>query len=164
MKRKWIVAAALTVAATVLAASATKYVKRPANLRAEPKTSADEVGKLATGVEATVLEKKGLWYKIQAGGKEGWVHRSRLTRKKPSKGAIAEGKTLAAGDIQATRVKTSASVRGLAPKAASYAKSKGISARAIADTDRITEYKIASADLEQFMKQGRLGEYSEGGG
>ena len=163
MKHKWILLGVLAAAATVLAASARKYVKRPANLRAEPSASSAEVGDLATGAEVTVLEKKGSFYKVQAGSLAGWVHRSRLTTRKPSRAAIAEGKKMGTGGIQAVRLDTSASVRGLTPKAANYASVKGTSQQAIDDTDRLTEYTIASADLDQFMRQGNSGEYSEGG-
>ena len=161
-KRKLIVAAALLAATVVFAAGKTLYVKRVAKLRAAAKASSASVGKLAAGTQVTVLEQAKSWRRIRGGSVEGWVHKSRLTRKKPSREAVADAKAMETGDIQAVRVSASASIRGLTPKAKAYADSKGITQDVQDSVDRITAFQIKPAALEAFMAQGKLGEYSEG--
>ena len=43
------------------------------NVRVEPSTAGDPVGRLATGAEAEVLEDRGEWTRVRFPGGEGWV-------------------------------------------------------------------------------------------
>ncbi len=162
MKGLWM-AAAVVAAAWAVSASAAEYARRPAALHAKPSASSPKVGQLATGARVTVLKKKGSWRKVKVGAMEGWVHRSRLTRRKPSRDVIAETKALNTGDVRVVRVETTASVRGLTPSAKAYAAAKGISADAQNSVDRLTAFHVAPSELDAFMKEGKLGVYSEGG-
>ncbi len=49
------------------------------NLRAEPSTDGEVVGKLERGSRVTVLEPAGAWYRVAAGDLEGFVHGDWLT-------------------------------------------------------------------------------------
>ncbi len=49
------------------------------NLREEPSTSSAILGKLARGTRVEVLEPAGAWYRVDAGGLEGFVHGDWLT-------------------------------------------------------------------------------------
>ena len=69
---------------------------------------------------------------------------------------------MATADYTVVRAETSASIRGLTPEAEDYAKQKGVSDDARKAVDRLTAYQVEKAALDAFMKQGKLGEYSEG--
>ncbi len=165
MKRKWIVAAALAVASTALAAGTVQWIRRPAKLHAGGSASAPVVGRAKVGDRAFVLERAGAWRKVSVGGRQGWVHRSRLTKRKPSRDTIAEGNVLAPGDLQVARMDSAAGIRGLQPEAQQYAAAKGITQNVQDSVDRLDAFckTIRSAELQAFMKSGKLGEYSGGG-
>jgi len=165
VKLKWIAAAALAVASTALAAGGMQWIRRPAKLHADRSASAPVVGRARVGDRAIVLERAGSWRKVSVGGSRGWVHRSRLTKRKPSRDTVAEGNVLATGDLQVARMDSAAGIRGLQPEAKQYAAYKGITQDVQDSVDRLDALSktIRSAELQAFMKSGKLGEYSGGG-
>ena len=162
IKRKSLIVGALLAATTALCASgSTMYLRRAAKLRAAKKASAKVVAKLSRSDEVTVIRKSGSWRQVTtADGAKGWVHKSRLTKKKPKKAGSA--KTVASADYQATRVETSASIRGLSPEAKQYAVRKAVPEEAQKAVDKLIKYNIEPTALNQFMKDGHLGEYCQG--
>lgn len=66
----WVPASSLTAAP----ASTTKTTTAALNLRAAPSTTAKVVVVLAKGTKVKVTESKGVWRKVTAGSRTGWVH------------------------------------------------------------------------------------------
>ncbi len=62
----------LGLAGGALAADAARMI-RQSELRAQPYSDASVVSSLSAGAGVSVQERKGGWYKVQAGGSTGWV-------------------------------------------------------------------------------------------
>lgn len=65
----------------------------------------------------------------------------------------------AGGDASATTA--SAGARGLDKASEGYADRAGVSARDREVVDRMTAYQIPDQDVEEFMREGGLGEYAK---
>lgn len=52
-----------------------------ARLMRSPRFFGPAVTELKRGVKVTFIQKKGSWYLVQAGGKRGWVHKNRVSKK-----------------------------------------------------------------------------------
>jgi hypothetical protein len=142
----------------------TLYVQaKTAQLRAG-KTSLDPVlANVRYGEAVDVLSRDGNWTEVKtAGGAKGWIFSSKLSQTKPSGGSdqLARlGQSMRSGDASATTA--SAGARGLDKASEGYADRAGISQRDRDAVDRMTGYQIPDEDVEQFLKEGGLGEYAK---
>ena len=162
MKPKALTAGALLAAlAVVYAAPGTEYVRTSAKLRSDKRNSATVIRSLGRGTAVSVLRKSGSWRQVRVTtlGAQGWLHKSRLTRRKP-KGGSDDRQAVA--DARATRLSVGASIRGLKPEAEGYANAKAIGNQERQWVNQLIAYRIDPASLDGFMRDGKLGEYSEG--
>jgi len=150
---------------TGVALADTVYVQaKNAKLRAG-KTSLDPViADLKFGDALEVFRKEGNWLEVQtAAGKKGWLFAGKTT---PTKPAGSEDDALAmlgksfrrteAGDVTA-----SAGARGLDKVSEGYANRVGITQQHRDAIDRMAGYRINDQEVEDFLKQGGLGEYAK---
>ena len=169
MKRqpRWALWAA-TVIVTVgvfsgIALAETVFVQaKTAKLRAG-KTSLDRVvADLKYGEVLEVLKKEGDWLEVStAAGVRGWIFANKTMATKPSSGdeALAKlGKSFRRRE--ASDVTASAGARGLDKASETYANKAGITQQDRDTVDRMTAYQIADQEVEDFLKEGRLGEYA----
>ena len=147
-----------------LAWAETLYIQaKTAQLRAG-KTSLDSVvGNVRYGEAVEVLSRDGNWTEVKtAGGTKGWVFSSKLSQSKPSGGndTLARlGQNMRSGDASA--VTASAGARGLDKASEGYADRAGISPRDRQAVDRMNAYQLADEEVEEFLKEGGLGEYAK---
>jgi uncharacterized protein YgiM (DUF1202 family) len=167
MGRRLAVLIAMVVASWMLTdfASAEKvYVQaKTAQLRAG-KTSLDKVtADVRFGDELDVLKREGNWVEVKTSdGQRGWIFGSKLSRTKPSAG---EGELAALGKSfrqkEASTVTASAGSRGLDKVSEGYAKQAGITKDVRDAVDRMAAYRISDQEVEDFLRNGRLGEYAQ---
>ena len=148
-----------------MALAETVYVQaKTVKLRAG-KTSLDSVvADLKFGDALEVLRKDGAWLEVQTGGgTKGWVFAGKTTATKPAGGDDDDlarlGKSFRrteAGDVTAT-----AGARGLDKASEGYANRTGITQRDRDAVDRMTAYRMSDQEVEDFLKEGRLGEYAK---
>lgn len=147
-----------------MAAAETVYVRaKTAQLRAG-KTSLDEVvANLRYGESLEVLAKDGAWLEVKTTrGTRGWLYSNKVSTSKPSGGdnALAQlGKSMRGGDPSATTA--SAGARGLDKASEEYANQAGISQRDRDAVDGMTAYQVSDQEVEEFLKEGGLGEYAK---
>jgi len=153
----------LFLAGVVLAE--TVFVQSKTAMLRSGKTSLDSVvANLKFGEPLEVLNKEGNWLEVQtARGAKGWIFAGKTT---PTKPAASEDDVLAklgksfrrteAGDVTA-----SAGARGLDKVSEGYANRVGITQQHRDAIDRMAGYRISDQDVEDFLKEGRLGEYAK---
>lgn len=136
-----------------------------AKLKSEPKALSQTVSEVAEGTELSVLEAADKWYRVSApGGSEGWIYRGKVADAPPAAESGGGGGglfgSLASSRIEAGASDTSRSIRGLSPETEAYANSAGSSAEARKALDDLLAVKISDQEVEQFLQQGRIGEYA----
>ncbi len=147
-----------------IALAETVFVQgKTAKLRAG-KTSLDRVvADLKFGEALEVLKKEDNWLEVRtAAGVKGWIFANKTTTTKPSGGddALAKlGKSFRR--TEASDVTASAGARGLDKASETYANKAGITQQHRDAVDRMTAYQIGDQDVEDFLKEGGLGEYAK---
>ncbi len=142
----------------------TVYVQaKTAQLRSG-KTSLDAVvGNVKYGDALEVVGRDGSWVEVKtAAGAKGWIFANKTSNAKPSgsNDTLARlGQSMRGGDASATTA--SAGARGLDKASEGYADRAGVSARDREAVDRMTAYQIADQEVEDFMREGGLGEYAK---
>jgi hypothetical protein len=142
----------------------TVYVQaKTAQLRAG-KTSLDAVVanvKFGEGLE--VVGRAGSWLEVKtSAGARGWIFANKTSTSKPSgsNDTLARlGQSMRGGDASATTA--SAGARGLDKASEGYADRAGVSPRDREIVDRMTAYHIPDQDVEEFLREGGLGEYAK---
>lgn len=129
------------------------------------KTSLDAVvADLKFGDALEVLRKDGAWLEVQTGGgTKGWIFAGKTTATKPAGSGDDDlarlGKSFRrteAGDVTAT-----AGARGLDKASEGYANRAGITQRDRDAVDRMAAYRMSDQEVDDFLKEGRLGEYAK---
>lgn len=142
----------------------TVYVQaKTAQLRAG-KTSLDAVvGNVKFGDALDVVGRDGSWMEVKtSAGARGWIFANKTTPSKPSgsNDTLARlGQSMRGGDASATTA--SAGARGLDKASEGYANRAGVSARDREVVDRMTTYQIPDQEVEEFLREGGLGEYAK---
>ena len=163
----WLSLMGLWVALVLLGTEAlaeTVYVQaKTAQLRAG-KTSLDAVvGNVKFGDALEVVGRDGSWMEVKTStGARGWIFVNKTSPSKPSgtNDTLAKlGQSMRSGDASSTTA--SAGARGLDKASEGYANRTGISARDREAVDRMTAYQIPDQEVEEFMREGGLGEYAK---
>lgn len=142
----------------------TIYVQaRTAQLRAG-KTSLDAVvGNVKFGDALEVVGRDGNWVEVKtSAGAKGWIFANKTASSKPSgtnDTLVKLGQSMRGGDASATTA--SAGARGLDKASEGYANRAGVSARDRDAVDRMTAYQIPDQEVEEFLREGGLGEYAK---
>ncbi|MEX5216958.1 MAG: SH3 domain-containing protein [Nitrospira sp.] len=142
----------------------TLYVQtKTAQLRAG-KTSLDSVvGNVRYGEAVEVLSRDGNWTEVKtSGGAKGWIFSSKLAQSNPSGGSETSarlGSSMRSGDASA--VTASTGTRGLDKSSEAYADRAGILPRDRQAVARMSAYEIPDEEVEEFLKDGGLGEYAK---
>ena len=142
----------------------TVYVHaKTAQLRAG-KTSLDAVvGNVKFGEALEVVGRDGSWMEVKtSAGARGWIFANKTSTSKPSgsNDTLARlGQSMRGGDASATTA--SAGARGLDKASEGYANRAGVSARDREVVDRMTAYQLPDQEVEDFLREGGLGEYAK---
>lgn len=142
----------------------TLYVKKSGTkLQAEGSAKSKVVQVLGQGTAVDVKEKSGKFYKVSAGGSEGFVFKFKLTSKKPEKAGGGGLLDVLGGDtkIAANESSSASSIRGLSPMSEEHAKKKGVSEKDIQAVKQMENFHVSPQEVEQFLAQRKLGEFGE---
>jgi uncharacterized protein YgiM (DUF1202 family) len=152
-------------------AATTLYVTSDgAELKTAASSSADTLAELKRGTELTLESQEGRWYRVSTrSNQSGWIYRGKVSEDKPeiedieSDGAGLGGLLggLSGSDINADAADSSRSIRGLSPEAREYAKSTGTPQQSQDALDFVTSLTVTEDEINQFLKQGKIGEYAE---
>ena len=141
----------------------TMYVKKSGTkLRLADSAKSKVLEKLGKGTAVDVTKKSGKFLKVSTpGGKSGWIFKFKLTSKQPAGGGGGGDLLGALGgqQIAARESSSGSSIRGLSPMSEKHAKSKGISQSNIDDVKKMEKFKVSDEELQNFLSQGKLGEY-----
>ena len=160
----WACVLGVILCAPSLVLAETLYVQaKTAQLRAG-KTSLDAVlANLRYGEAVEILSRDGNWTEVKtAGGAKGWIFSNKLSALKPSgnNDTLARlGQSMRSGEASASTA--SAGARGLDKTSEGYADRAGISQRDRDAVDKMTSYQVSDEEVEQFLKEGGLGEYAK---
>lgn len=167
LRRNWGPLVLFCVGLTVWGTEAwaeTVYVQtKTAQLRSG-KTSLDAVvGNVKFGDALEVVGREGSWVEVKtAAGAKGWIFANKTSSTRPSgtNDTLARlGQSMRGGDASATTA--SAGARGLDKASEGYADRAGVSARDREVVDRMTAYQLADQEVEEFLREGGLGEYAK---
>lgn len=167
MKTRLSSVAVIFLASIVLASGVwaeTLYVKKSGTkLQAEGSAKSKVVKVLGQGTAVDVKEKSGKFYKVSAGGSEGFVFKFKLTSKKPAKAGGGGLLDVLGGDtkIAAKESSSASSIRGLSPMSEEHAKKKGVSEKDIQAVKQMENFKVSAHEVEQFLAHRKLGEFGE---
>ena len=152
-------------AMAALAAETLWVTSDNAQLKKDATASSETIATVPIGVEVKVLNTEKRWRQIQLpSGKKGWMYRGRLSDTAPEK--APEGGSgdlfgaLAGNNIKADEASTGRSIRGLSEETEQYAKLKKTSPAAKKALDQVLAMKISEKELQNFLKQGKIGEYA----
>ncbi len=153
-----LLAAGLLIVIVGLLIAETLTVKvQTTSLRATPKFYASAVQTLSAGDKVEKIAAQSGWFQVRtSGGVVGWVHSSAV--EVPKFDLMASNKAL---KTQASAGEVALAGKGFNKQVEeSYrAKHKDLS---FAWVDRMLQIKIAAAQVEEFMKKGKLGEFGGG--
>lgn len=152
-------------------AATTLYVTSDrAELKAESSSSAETIAELKRGTELTLETTEGRWHRVTTeNNRTGWIYRGKVSEDKPEIEDIEGGgeglggllSGLSGSDISADAADSSRSIRGLSPEAKEYAESTGTPQQSQDALDYVLSLTIADPEIDQFLKQGNVGEYAE---
>ena len=160
MKRtfRWPVLAGALVVLTVLLLAETVVVKiQSANLKKEPKFYSQTIAALAAGSSLEKLSSQEGWFEVRtSGGTVGWIHSSAVETKKFN--LLAVDKNM---KTQASAGEVALAAKGFNKQVEESYKAKHGEAN-FAAVDRMLQLKVSPADVEAFLKKGRLAEFGGG--
>ena len=151
-------AASLVTAAADLEAGHSAYAIRDGQpLLADKDPDASAVTKLKSHHEYTVLQISGKWVQLKAGSATGWVYVGNLSRDEPPEVNTSGMST------DASPTTLSAAARGIDDDAKGYADRKG-EAESANDVVWMEQENdaIGKDEVRAYLKEHKLGEYSEG--
>jgi len=152
-------------------AATTLYVtSENAELKSESSSSSATIVELKRGAELTLVLKEGRWYQVATEtSTTGWIYRGKVSEEEPEieetdddeggLGGLLGG--LSGSDINADAADSSRSIRGLSPEAKEYAQSTGTPQQSQDALDSVISRKINEQEIDQFLKQGKIGEYAD---
>jgi hypothetical protein len=162
-------AVAVFAVATALPASAhaeTLYTKTDdTKVLASESSDAKVVKTLPQNTPVDVLQKSAKFFKVAIpGGGEGWIFKFKLGPAPADEGSSGGDLLGGLGGKQkfaANESASGASIRGLSPVAERHAQQKGISPGVVEAVKNMEQYRIDPKELDAFLREGRLGEYSQ---
>ncbi len=161
MKRYLLLVAAF-ILCSLPAWGKTVYVsKSRTHIRAEPNTTAGIVATLEAGESLEVVDEAKRFLRVRTNaGKEGWVYVYRTTPDPPDQESKDElGFLIAKRTVTASESETGSAIRGLEPVAEQNAVNSEIDPKIIEQFKVLDAYIIKEELLDDFMKEGGLGEY-----
>ncbi len=161
MRRVIVWALLACVAAPVLAG--TMYARFSAPVRAGRGLGAETLGRLSQGQSVQALQREGRYYKVSFRGGTGYVYYNKLSSQKPEDIGALLGQRPGTEGIELTELEAGGALRGLAPMADTYAEAEEIPDWAREAVEAMQKRAPGLRQLEQFQREGNLGEYGERG-
>ena len=141
-----------------------------ATLQKERSLSSETIAEVKRGTELTVLAMENRWYQVTGpDGKTGWIFRGKVSAEPPADtggdsssvgiGGLLGG--LTGSTIEADAADSSRSIRGLSPEAREYARQTGSPNENQAALDMVLSLTVDKNEIDQFLKEGKIGEYAD---
>jgi len=144
----------------------TMYAKKDrVKVTAEKSPTSSVVATLNVGDQVDVVEKSGRQYKVQlSSGQSGWVFKFKLSDTQPEKKKGGSNLSGLTGEnvVVAQEARAGGSIRGLKETTEQYADKKQISQADRRSVDKMEQRTVTDDELNQFKKDGRIGEYAGG--
>ena len=144
----------------------TMYAKKDrVKVTAEKPPTSSVVATLNVGDQVDVVEKSGRQYKVQlSSGQSGWVFKFKLSDTQPEKKKGGSNLSGLTGEnvVVAQEARAGGSIRGLKETTEQYADKKQISQADRRSVDKMEQRTVTDDELNQFKKDGRIGEYAGG--
>ncbi len=144
-------------------AETTRWVKTPGTkIRLSKGGNAHVIDKLDRGTPVELLEEDGKWLHVRLpNGHKGWVLRFKLTDKEPDNdwGVLSTMDSLFE-EPTVDEASTSASIRGLSKISEDHARRQKTKAEHIRAISEMEKFPISQDDIDEFLKEGKLGEYA----
>jgi len=135
------------------AAEQARIASAEARLRATKTKFGDTLRVLRSGESVTVLRTEAPWVRVSAGGVEGWLHESAISRS--GSGGLAMARALTGSEVEASE--RSAGQKGFdSATEQSFRASKPQLAAAFATVDRIDAARPDEASIAAFARAGGL--------
>lgn len=157
----------LLVAITALAEEKRWVSSEGTTLKVEASASSENVAEVKIGTEVSVVESGGRWLKVRTiAGKEGWVYAGRVSETPPAAEVASDdgglfGATMQKSQITTAKADSARSIRGLSPEATKYAKDRGTPEMYKKSLDVVLARKVSPKELNAFLKDGKIGEFSQ---
>jgi hypothetical protein len=147
--------AGIVLLAAALIAAETFVVKvRTTSLRSSPKFFAGTTLSLKAGDGLLLVKREADWIQVKtSGGQVGWIHSSAVEPRKID--ILAWGKTT---KNQATATEVAMAAKGFNKQVEDSYKTKNKTISFVW-VDKMVQMTVTRAQLEAFLKQGRLGEF-----
>lgn len=156
-KLKWIFAATAAAAVFGAAAATVVYVNADRlDIVDRKRAVARTVVTVDRATPLNVIAKEGRWYKVEVGGKQGYVAETVVSDKPQGK----KGQSVALSSIgngSNPALESAAAVKGVNPTAAQYAKGKSYNTSGLLLMQKRRD-AITPAEFEQFLADGARGE------
>ena len=142
--------------------AASLYVRASGTvLKEKPGPGGPTLTKLAIGQKCKVVEKTGSWVKVTLETPDqkewtGYVFGPKLGEDKPDKERFGGSVALSASEGD-----TAMALRGLSATSEKYAERTRIEPEDVAAVKAMEKRTVTPAEVERFLKEGKLGEYSE---
>lgn len=139
--------------ATAHAAEEARIASAEARLRATKTKFGETLRVLHSGESVTVLRTEAPWVRVSAGGVEGWLHESAISR--GGSGGLAMARALTGSEVEASE--RSAGQKGFdSATEQSFRASRPQLAAAFATIDRIDAQRPDEAAIAAFARAGQL--------
>lgn len=164
-----IAAGGILAASSAIAAGKVYVTAAGAKIVTEQRATARTVATVPVGTALSVTSQDGKWYQvIGPDGARGWIYRGKVSETPPPTAQESQGSgagdlfsSLGGSGISAGAADTSRSVRGLSAEAAAYAKETDTAEKYRTALDHALNLKVKTADVDWFLKEGKIGEYAE---
>ncbi len=163
MDRRLVVGLVLVLMAAPALAE-TMYARYSTPVRAGRTLGSATLGTLAQGQAVQVVGREGRYYRTVYAGTTGWVYYNKLADTKPEDVSAALGGDLSLGGLELTELESGGALRGLSPMAENYAEAAEIPKWAVDAVEQMQERGVTARELDDFEREGGLGEYAGEGG
>lgn len=152
-------------------------VSKNAKLKAEPSASSKTIAQLKIGTSLFLRTKQEKWYLVfTADGDNGWIYRGKVSSKAPGNDgekndeffvleyeetSISGEKMYTARSIRGAKQNPEAAGPGISDIACAYAELVGFEEDEVLSLSSTLMNRPSDTDIETFLRQGGIGEYSE---
>ncbi len=139
----------------------TMYARASTPVRSAAGLTGTTVATLQQGQAVTVRGREGSYYRIAFPGGSGYVFHNRLSADRPEDIAGLLSRRPAARGLELSELEAGGALRGLSPMAENYAAAEDLPEWAVEAVRSMQERAVTPQELEEFQREGRLGEYGE---
>ncbi len=153
------------ISAETIAVEKVWVYSKGASLKADKKASSETITSLSAGAELDVLSLEKRWYHVSTdSGEEGWIFRGKVTDTPPGEDNEDEENLLSDlsdSTILLAAADTSRSIRGKKQKTKAYEQETETEEKYFKALDTVMSFYTTDDEIENFLEQGKIGEYAE---